>query len=845
MEEKKFRYDAFISYRHTELDKFVAENLIKELESFKLPGNVAKKLKGKKTKIERVFRDREELPLTNNLEEPIVEALKSSEWLIVICSPRLPESVWCKKEIETFISLRGREHVLAVLIEGEPSESFPEELLYRIEEVETTEGTIEQVKVPVEPLAADFRGENKKAVAKAMKTEKLRILAAMFGIPFDDLRQRHRERRMRRIMGASLLVGTACLLFGIYSTITALRIKEQSEQIEVQSAQIIAQSDEILKQNEELKEKSEEIQKQNEAIIKQNDELSLRQAKALAESAERYLEAGDRSAAVQTAVEALTVSDGIQMPYTTQAQYILTESLRAYDVGGIYKAQFQYETPGRIDYVEESIDSDTLVLHDETGMLTLYDVEKHEVIDVIGTDQYDSLGEYGCTFLNADRFAYINVENQICIYDLQKKSVTSVIDNEYTSQILTDAEGKYLVAEGLGQFYRVYDGETLQCLGNTPSTNILYSQGPFISAEGILADLSYEEAEDGTKIIFLYFVDLNTMEIISSCKMDTKKPVDVEIRDGIAYVISSYSESEYMDFDTYTAAIRVSDGTMLWENVQRAKYADKIKLPGSMEEKYLLNVMQDCIQLLDMGTGEVIHTTTLTSAVVEANAYADNNNFLLFCENGEMLLLNQQLDLCADMSERFECNTTSNDYIFHSNHGITVLAHNDKMITIYTSQQGPDVMEVAQEMARPEEWNEISGDKAHEIARSYHLDKPEFVKTLYYSTDERYCFVHYWDYSFLIYDTVAGEVRSIMDWAYPTEWCLGTDAKGNTYLLGYYGAYMLNMDMEPIAWISKARDIDLEAQKAYITYGNYNYEVPLYDLEELLQMAETLGYTSK
>lgn len=26
MENKKFKYDAFISYRHTELDKFVAEN---------------------------------------------------------------------------------------------------------------------------------------------------------------------------------------------------------------------------------------------------------------------------------------------------------------------------------------------------------------------------------------------------------------------------------------------------------------------------------------------------------------------------------------------------------------------------------------------------------------------------------------------------------------------------------------------------------------------------------------------------------------------------------------------------------------------------------------------------
>ena len=42
--EKKWYYDAFISYRHTELDSFVAKNLHKQLESFKLPKNVARKM---------------------------------------------------------------------------------------------------------------------------------------------------------------------------------------------------------------------------------------------------------------------------------------------------------------------------------------------------------------------------------------------------------------------------------------------------------------------------------------------------------------------------------------------------------------------------------------------------------------------------------------------------------------------------------------------------------------------------------------------------------------------------------------------------------------------------------
>lgn len=128
--ERKYTYDAFISYRHTEPDKFIAENLHRCLEAFKPPKSIIKSGKASRERIERVFRDKEELPLTNNLEDPIVNALMQSEYLIVICSPRLKESVWCKKEIEIFKQYHGSENVLAVLVEGEPEDSFPEELLY-------------------------------------------------------------------------------------------------------------------------------------------------------------------------------------------------------------------------------------------------------------------------------------------------------------------------------------------------------------------------------------------------------------------------------------------------------------------------------------------------------------------------------------------------------------------------------------------------------------------------------------------------------------------------------------------------------------------------------------------
>ena len=74
-------YDAFISYRHCELDSFVAEHLHKKLEKFKLPKSVRSKVKSGKTGISRVFRDVDELPLSDNLSDPINNAIANTDFL--------------------------------------------------------------------------------------------------------------------------------------------------------------------------------------------------------------------------------------------------------------------------------------------------------------------------------------------------------------------------------------------------------------------------------------------------------------------------------------------------------------------------------------------------------------------------------------------------------------------------------------------------------------------------------------------------------------------------------------------------------------------------------------------
>ena len=117
---ENWKYTAFISYRHGGNDEFVAKTLHTMLENYRVPRKLAAKI-GKK-RVGRIFRDVDELPSSSSLYNNIEEALGQSEYLIVICTPRLKESKWCMREIELFQKLRGSDHIIAVLAEGEAAD---------------------------------------------------------------------------------------------------------------------------------------------------------------------------------------------------------------------------------------------------------------------------------------------------------------------------------------------------------------------------------------------------------------------------------------------------------------------------------------------------------------------------------------------------------------------------------------------------------------------------------------------------------------------------------------------------------------------------------------------------
>ena len=190
-----FKYDAFISYRHCSPDKEIAEKLHKALENYRLPHAIAKKT-GRR-KLERVFRDEAELAVSAELSAEIEKALLNSEYLIVICTPRLQQSEWCMKEIEIFLRISDRNHILLVLAEGEPDEAFPEILMYEDVEKTSKDGQVFKIREKREPLAGDCRGTTHKKRREAIKNTVLRLCAVIYGVHYDELKNRQRERQIR------------------------------------------------------------------------------------------------------------------------------------------------------------------------------------------------------------------------------------------------------------------------------------------------------------------------------------------------------------------------------------------------------------------------------------------------------------------------------------------------------------------------------------------------------------------------------------------------------------------------------------------------------------------------
>ena len=404
------RYDAFISYRHCELDSFISENLHKKLESYKMPSIVAKKLDPKKQKIERVFRDEAELPLSGNLSDPITAALDNSEFLIVICTPRLRESQWCLKEIETFVAAHDREHVLLVLAEGEPDESFPEILLHEEKTVKDADGNDISVTVEREPLAADCRGDNNRERLKKLDNVVLKLCAAIFGLNYDDLRQRHHERQVRRRIAIASAAFAIVTLFAITCLFFMIRISRQKKEIQDKYAGAMADASEALLSDGLLK---------------------------------------DSVYAVRS-----VLPDKSSSEYNTDAYYAMCEALAPYEVSNCYYPGESFAVPRDIYSMEISSDADLMLINAE-GYCEVINLVSHDPV-------FRAECESAC--IDKDRVIYINDNGQVLLANISDKEAKIILE---------DAVGMYSDNKNGTVLLFTYDGMAVYKDGSITSETSL------------------------------------------------------------------------------------------------------------------------------------------------------------------------------------------------------------------------------------------------------------------------------------------------------------------------------------------------------------------------------------
>ena len=324
-------YNAFISYRHHPEDIRVATEVQRALERFHIPKAVRKNQKGQM----KLFRDKDELPITSNLSDNITMALENSDYLIVICSTHTRESLWVQREIETFLKTHTYDQVLTVLVDGDPYDTIPEILLYR-DVVDPVTGAVN--KEPLEPLSCDWRLGKK----QAMREELPRLAAVLLGCSYDELRQRQRQYKMRRMMTILGTATAASLCLMAYFLYTSIIIQQANDDLHAANEEISRANAEIVAANEEISQANEEIRQANVQIQANLEEALRNQSQYLSSAAAERYTAGDRMTAISLAVAALPTAENPR-PYVPAAELTLTDAL------GIYTTERNVIADGAMD----------------------------------------------------------------------------------------------------------------------------------------------------------------------------------------------------------------------------------------------------------------------------------------------------------------------------------------------------------------------------------------------------------------------------------------------------------------------------------------------------------------
>lgn len=386
-------FSAFISYRHGDIDSRAAQELQKQLEHFRAPKGISAERKPFK----RCYLDDGELSGGYDYAKQLREALKNSEWLIVVCSPGTKDSRWVNEEIDIFLEYHDKSRVLALLTGGEPEQSFPPRLLE-----ETPAGDL--------LIAADCRGENLGQVLKNIRGDAfLRLAAPMLSTTFDGLKQRNRIYRLRRVAAAGAAVAVLAVSFGVYSADKAATIASQAARIEAEYKNAL-----------------------------------INESRFLTEQAKNYLAEEDTIGAIEMALRALP-SETQDRPVLADTKYVLGSALDVYVMPGHekpFKATKSFESDKVYKMFCDTEGEYIFTLEDEYKRVCVRD-GNFDLIDAVRFDEEISSQFFSPELLIPGKNSLlVSTYSGVFCWNYETRELSTLTD-EHASGIMLSADGSF------------------------------------------------------------------------------------------------------------------------------------------------------------------------------------------------------------------------------------------------------------------------------------------------------------------------------------------------------------------------------------------------------------------
>ncbi|WP_031547761.1 protein kinase domain-containing protein [Oribacterium sp. FC2011] len=617
---KAVYYDAFICYKHNEIDSAAAKKLQEELEHFVASKDVSKD----RRPFKRVFIDDGELS-AGSLEENIDYALKNSKYLIVVCSKETPKSIWVNKEIDTFLETHDRSHILPVLIDGEPEESFP----VKIQKYHDKNTGIEYDEL----YAPNAKGDSLNSILKIIKKDTVyRIAAPMLNTTYDTLKNRQQRYIQKLVIKASLLVICTLSLFLFYA----------------------------FKQNTEIKN-----ERRQSAI--HNDQY-------LSKLAQEQYEAGEIDKAIETALEALD-KDGIEKPDNALALNVLSKSLNLYQQNEEnYQVTKKYSEE---DYIYDFIidnKNEYLFMNTNSG-IDIWNSKSGEKVNTVPSSPNSNIVQYD------DEHIIFNEINKICFYNFKTSkydwtyeafSLSDVINNsplasflKYTINLNHNSVVCFTANEVVE--LDIETGKKINSIQYKTDGVYIYGNDIAISPEGSKVAVNlifqnqvpdYAAFSNQTDYDKYYSENVNTSILVvdlNDSNYDVKNPQigvlsHIRLLDQNTVILSKPDGSSTTAvFSNHEVNVSSTDKSyevygynldlnqVLWNS--SFSYAqlsdDQQLLTVRYDNNLLLLSFGNEIRLLNYGTGEIINQWIMTDNVISMDPTGTPNRLIVFTSDGK------------------------------------------------------------------------------------------------------------------------------------------------------------------------------------------------------------------